>query len=811
MKTTRRQFGQFAMGGLLLQAVNGSASLMQIPNSPSVPLQPFAAQAFRVADALAAVGAPLSTPELERLRQAAAATKEDAAVADIAAVLDQRVLMEVRINPEARLSVTRGAAPANLVQGGWSTFLVRVINEASATSPLVIRSPQGGATGRRSSLAIEGVHDFTNGAVDAEEARARWIALNNYDLPPMTPALSGLPLEYRLLQIYSRDAGVREASLIADAGFREQDLGFRSTLPVLFRCAPAVSVRLNVHDEQGRPVTASLLIRDGLARIYPAQGKRDLPDLAFEPQIYRADGEGLTLAPGEYSVEFGRGPEYIRGRTTLHVGTSSTEMTLRLQRWILPSRFGYYSGDTHIHAAGCSHYESPTEGVTPEVMARQVAGEALDVGSVLNWGPGFAYQRQFFSGHTVVPSAHHDATMRAASTAVPPPLAGDGLLRYDVEVSGFPSSHCGHLVLLRLANDTYPGTSSIDDWPSWNLPVLHWAKSQGAVTGYAHVGHGLVTDSTDLPNYNMPPFNSSGANEFLVDITHPGTVDFLSGCDLWPFAELNVWYHTLNCGFRSAFAGETDFPCITDECVGGGRSYARLRNGAPAGDEGYSAWLQALVAGDAYFGDGRSHIFDLQVSSEQAQWNGSGIERTLALNDLREITITAQVCARLDAIPDAQVRAISASSPYAKPYWHVERARIPNTRRVPVELVVNGVSVARTEIEADGVVRPFQFSHRIERSSWIALRIYPSSHTNPVWISLQDAPVRPSRRSAAWCRKAVDVCWEQKRLRIRPQELDAAAAAYDHARITYDRITAESFRDSPKDDGYAIPSVFPVT
>jgi len=83
------------------------------------------------------------------------------------------------------------------------------------------------------------------------------------------------------------------------------------------------------------------------------------------------------------------------------VGGSGTEkpVSLRLERWIDPRKFGYYPGDTHIHAAGCSHYESPFEGVTPEVMFRQVQGEALSVGDVLTWAPGYLYQKQFFSGH----------------------------------------------------------------------------------------------------------------------------------------------------------------------------------------------------------------------------------------------------------------------------------------------------------------------------------------------------------------------------------------------------------------------------
>ena len=44
-------------------------------------------------------------------------------------------------------------------------------------------------------------------------------------------------------------------------------------------------------------------------------------------------------------------------------------------------------------------------------------------------------------------------------------------MRYDVEVSGFPSQHAGHLCLLRLKEDDYPGTERIEDWPSWDLPI----------------------------------------------------------------------------------------------------------------------------------------------------------------------------------------------------------------------------------------------------------------------------------------------------------------------------------------------------
>ena len=37
--------------------------------------------------------------------------------------------------------------------------------------------------------------------------------------------------------------------------------------------------------------------------------------------------------------------------------------------------YGFYCGDHHIHAAGCAHYTSPTEGVTAQDMLLRVKGE----------------------------------------------------------------------------------------------------------------------------------------------------------------------------------------------------------------------------------------------------------------------------------------------------------------------------------------------------------------------------------------------------------------------------------------------------
>jgi hypothetical protein len=190
----------------------------------------------------------------------------------------------------------------------------------------------------------------------------------------------------------------------------------------------------------------------------------------------------------------------------------------------------------------------------------------------------------------------------------------------------------------------------------------------------------------------MPRFDSSGANEYIADVTHDNCVDFISGCDLWPFAELNIWYHTLNCGFRVSFAGETDFPCITDDNVGGGRSYVTLES-PPIGDAGYQQWVAGVKAGRSYVGDGRSHVFNFSVT----QGINKMSDRELRLQGMETVRVTATVCARLQPEIDDASRTIKNASPYDRPYWHLERARIGQSREVAVELLLNGVSIKKVE------------------------------------------------------------------------------------------------------------------
>ncbi len=728
-----------------------------------VEFQPLAAATQRFIEALDYLGSPLSEDDLSAIEKALVSEDHQQAIADIQKILDAYCLAGVNINPESRVKVQEGPVNKELMQQGWRTFLVKVHNEAGVTAPLAAESANSAPLYKRSTGRPD--PEMT---VSKSDIPHRFLDIEVYANPPLKASLSGLELEYRIVQLYSRDAGKREATLSFNIGQGTQDIGFRSEVPILFNCVPAVKVMLEVLDFDRKPTTAAFIIRDTLNRVYPSRGRRLAPDFFFHNQIYRHSGESVLLPPGEYTVEYTRGPEYkVKTQTITVPNTEMHQETFHLERWIHIAAEGWRSGDHHVHAAGCSHYESPTEGVTPEDMMRHILGEDLNVGCVLSWGPCWYFQKQFFDG-----KAHELST-------------DDYVMRYDVEVSGFPSSHAGHLSLLALTEDDYSGTERIEEWPSWDLPVLQWAKEQGAVTGFSHSGWGLKVDGDELPNYNMPPFDGIGANEYIVDVVHDA-VDFISTVDTPAVWELNIWYHTLNCGFRTRISGETDFPCIYGERVGLGRIYVKM----PAGPLNFDAWAAGLKDGRSYVGDGKSHLLDFTVGGVPVgEETATGEISQLNLDAPNKVTITARVAARLNETPNLEIKNRALDQ---QPYWDVERARIAESQKVPVELIVNGQAVETQEIVADGEIVPVQFEASIDRSSWVALRIFPSSHTNPVFVIVDGKPIRASRKSAQWCLDAVEVCWNEKVNRIREEERDAARKAYNVASQTYQKILEES-------------------
>jgi hypothetical protein len=736
---------------LILARTQPARTEAKLPVVSGVEAQPLLAQAARLKDALAFLGEPLSESSQKKLQEADGATDPSTAARLVQEALDPICIAAIRLPKSEQPSVVVSTTHPKLVEQGWRIVLIKVINEGGVTLPLRMRSPNA--------LPIA--------EAPAADVGKRWLDLAVFDNPPLLPALSGLGLEYRIVQLYSRSAGPHTATLLFKAteegarpprpNARAQDAAGWTSANIDFDCLPSHPVKFHVTDTDGKPGMAAFVIRDARGRVYPPQVKRLAPDLHFQPQVYRADGETVRLPAGTFTVSCSRGPESIPETRTLTVGAAPATFSYRVARWVDPSKLGWWSGDHHIHAAGCAHYTNPTEGVLPKDMQRHIEGEDLKVGCNLTWGPCFDYQKQFFTGALEKVSRY------------------PYLLRYDIEVSGFGSHQSGHVCLLRLKDQIPPGGTSKDHWPTLCLNTLRWAKKQGAVCGPAHSANGLagsvarvaeMDGPNGLPTYAVPRFDGIGAMETIVDVTHelPGptgspvpAVDFISTMDTDRIAELNIWYHILNCGYRTRISGETDFPCITGDRVGRGRSYVKLK-----GKLDFDTWCQGVHDGKCYVSDGQSHLMDFKVDGLEVGDKQSEVR----LSAPGTVHVTVKCAAR----------------------------QLEGVQRLPqqVEVVVNGYPVSQQDLTPDGRTRDLKFDIPIAKSSWVALRVLGSSHTNPIFVIVDGKPIRASKRSAEWCLASVEQCWKQKERFIAPAEHEDAVRAYDHAREAYRRLISET-------------------
>lgn len=730
-----------------------------------VDIQPLTEHIKRLSRYMDFTGSPLAPSILEALEKTYEIGNDSIIRMEIQTILDPLCIAGININPESRVKSQRGQAEPVLYQKESKRFLLKIINEAGVTAPLRVN--------------YTGAHEMQiqhhNENMEMPSADDPLFHVKTY-LPrgpwlqtPAVAPLSGLEINYAIVDIYCREAGKREITFEFDVGQGTQDLGFRSELPVLFSVEKTYPLTFErIEDENGEDVMASFVVRDEAGTVFPAQSSRTPPDFWFHSQVYRTSGENIRLPNGKYTILVSRGPEYETQKKEIEIKDGPKNISFSMKRWIDPSQFGYWSGDHHIHAAGCAHYTIPSEGVLPKDMLKHILGEDLKVGSVLTWGPGFDYQKQFFTGET------HENSIYPYT------------MRYDVEVSGFGSHRSGHLVLLRLQDQIYPGGDSYEHWPTLGLNTLKWAQKQGAVCGPAHSGFGINMNLDALPNYEVPPYNSIGANEYVVDVTHMvegpnGTtvpaVDFISTGDTWPVAELNMWYHTLNAGFQTRISGETDFPCITGSRVGIWRSYVRLD-----GDLTYDVWCEGISKGTNYVSDGFSHLIDFSINDLKS----GDSESTISIDRPQRVKVKVRAIAHLKDDHDHFTNLFIEDF---KP-WSIKNAIVGD--QVRVEVVVNGNPVDAKMIDINTGLQDLEFDLDIQQSSWVALRIFPSSHTNPIWVMVDDKPVRASRKSIEWLLKGVDQCWESKEQFYNEDEMEDAITAYEHARKTYQKILIET-------------------
>jgi len=777
-----------AIATIVFVAIGTSAD--PLPVVSDVEGQPLGQNADRIAKALETLGSPLPADLAKQL---------DAAIADrdakkVQQLLDPRVLLQVTINPEARVKVATGPGSTTIQQAGWMPILVKVVNDSTVKKVLNVSSAQAGW--------------IANNKEVKKDYRSRFLDLEMHAKAPLTKNLSGLKVEYAILLIYSTEAGKREATIGFDVGQGTQDLGFRGEVPILFDVRPAVPVKIGVVDETGKPTVGRFTFTDAAGHVYPPRAKRVAPDFFFQDQVYRADGGTVLLPPGEFTLQYGRGPEYMMKTTKVLVKEAGTKIDVKLERWIDPAKFGWYSGDHHIHGAGCAHYTSPTEGVYPEDMFLHVKGEALNVGCCLTWGPCFEFQRNFFE------PAPHKLTE---------PFT---VLKYDLEISGFGSQALGHVCLLNLRDQTYPGSegTKTKGWPTWTTPVMKWTKLQGGYTGYAHSANGLVLNppvlesaskrmlaaldankdgnvskeesakgllpqafeaidadadgrvtlveltrshhrvANDLPNLIIPEMNGIGAQEICVS-SAMGVCDFISAMDTQRVPEWNCWYHIMNCGFPLKASGETDFPCITGSRVGQGRVYVQM---GKIDKIDYSTFCEGLAKGRSYVSDGYAHALEFTVGDQPAG-------KQVKLEKAGNVSVKAKVAFSGD---------LSLGT--------ANGGEVPKGPTRKVELIVNGLPVAFKDVPADDKPHDIEFSVPLSKSSWVAIRHFPSMHTNPVEVLIGGKPIRASMASAKWCIDVIEQLWRVRENNIIAPEREEAKKTFLKAIEIYKKIIEES-------------------
>lgn len=132
-------------------------------------------------------------------------------------LLEKSVFCVVTINPEGRVRVARGPAELLLVEGEPALALVQVFNQSGGQQTLKPDCNYFGA----------GKNPFEVALIESTKRPH-----------PLSSALAGIEMEYRLLKIRCDKPGKREVNLNWSAGQGTQDIGFRGEVSFLLNVAP---------------------------------------------------------------------------------------------------------------------------------------------------------------------------------------------------------------------------------------------------------------------------------------------------------------------------------------------------------------------------------------------------------------------------------------------------------------------------------------------------------------------------------------------------------------------------------------------
>ena len=207
------------------------------------------------------------------------------------------------------------------------------------------------------------------------------------------------------------------------------------------------------------------------------------------------------------------------------------------------------------------------------------------------------------------------------------------------------------------------------------------------MVGFSHCGWGLPDEGHELPNYEMPPFDGIGANEYIVDVVHDACRLHLGRRHAGRLgAEHLVSHAQLRLPLPDQRRDRLPLHLRRARRPGPRLRQARRRQ----------ARLRPLVRGDQ-----ARPIVRLRRHEPPGRLPGRRRRGRRARAASCKLDKPGTVKVKVRGRRLSRARADPATWPIRRarpldeqPYWDVERARIGTTRTVPVEVVVNGDAVA---------------------------------------------------------------------------------------------------------------------
>lgn len=449
------------------------------------------------------------------------------------------------------------------------------------------------------------------------------------------------------------------------------------------------------------------------------------------------EGHWIFHQEGRFDVELPVGPariQVVKGFERQPVEQvveisegQDTELTLTLEPIADLGAEGWFSGSTHVHA----NYAGNLHNTLENLMMMSDAEDQDIVNEQIANKDNRILDYQFFEPGGGPHSLSEPDRVLVVGQEYRPPFYGH------VYMMGMRSH------LISPFTTGYEGTGIESLYPS-NTDMLLKAKAQGAYTGYVHSFWSDDPLQGDL----------GGAKGFIVDaaLAAADAVEWSTPQNGW--APLYaVWNNGLD---AVAVGGEDSISSLhATPLVGSMRTYVRT----PDGRLSMVGWYQGLNAGNSFVTSGP--LLDVTV-------DGRMPGETVPLSAGESVELRAVV-----------------------------------TSVVPLEIaevVFNGQVIETVEFEGDRTSLEVLTRHSPDRSGWYSVRVqgapqdrgpldtdYPQAFTNPVWVTVDSAPVRSARAAdyaLRWIDKLQAMAEEWPGWRSQAEK-DHVYAQFDEARDVY--------------------------